>query len=470
MWGMAHAARRVVGAVVLVVVALAGLPAGPSAADYLAAAAAARASQRYDRALAAYAAAEGNAPGDARPTCGKAQVLALQLEWAASAEAYDRCLALDGSAANWLALGDVLAGAAQRDAASAAWQRAERLGSVAAMRRLARADEAAGRLGSAEARWARMPADDVEARAHLGLLALAREDMTAARPDLEWVMRQGGPIARWLDASGVLAALGAPALPPAALGPLGYSLLSLDLPRLALLPLRHAARALPQDGTVLAFLGWTQWVLGDTAAARRDIARAVRLEPKKSFPWFASGTVAASDGRLVAAEQAFRRALARDPANPAVLFALSQVELARGEYTLAAQHLRAAGVADDPGYTLTYLRMVLDRRLAPARAEVLRDANTARGRWPDNAEVQVLAARLYDSLDLPSQAYYTCQRALTLDPTQPGCYVLLGRYAEQAGDFVQAALLLRTALALRPNGPDAAEARALLEPVAAIPV
>src|SRR5579859_4570460 len=116
-------------------------PQRPGVTTLLNAAAQQRAVYRYDRALALYAEAHAEIPGDPRPTCAEGETLVLQREAVAAAAAYQACVALaPGDAGAWLALGDALAatGRVGDDALSvAAWRRAAQLGLAEGWARMA---------------------------------------------------------------------------------------------------------------------------------------------------------------------------------------------------------------------------------------------------------------------------------------------------------------------------------------------
>ena len=87
-------------------------------------------------------------------------------------------------------------------------------------------------------------------------------------------------------------------------------------------------------------------------------------------------------------------------------------------------------------------------------------------RWPHSEALEFLLAQIFVDSNQMVDAYYATVTAHLLDPTDPGPYVYLGAQAENEGDYVTAALDLRIALALRPSGPLAPEARTLLAPIA----
>ncbi|HLJ82076.1 MAG TPA: tetratricopeptide repeat protein [Ktedonobacterales bacterium] len=443
---------------------------GPDEAADLAAAARERAALRYDHALAWYAAAAATMPGDPTPACLSGEVYMLQEEWAKAVAAYRRCVALaPGRAAMWVALGDALA--AQGDSPLAAWQRAADAGAPDGWRRLATAAENSGDFSAARRDWQRLPASDAEAQAHLGLIALAGGDYATARADFLAVLAHPGPFNDFLTQNRfvVLAAL-APT-DALGLGQVGYAFLAAGMPTFALAPLRAAVASVPSLGDAHAYLGWTLWTLGQTEAARSEIVLGARLAPYLSFAAFAAGEVALHDGALDTALADFQRGLQGDVRNPVLWEAVGQVALAQRDYLQAELALQnAAQLSTDPAYTVAFLRFYAEEAAGYRDERATLAANTAIERFPRSEPIRFLEAEIYNEVGQPSPAYYAAVAAEQLNPTDPAPHVFLGQFAEGTGNYVTAALELRTALALRPDGPLAPRARALLAPIADIAV
>jgi lipoprotein NlpI len=87
---------------------------------------------------------------------------------------------------------------------------------------------------------------------------------------------------------------------------------------------------------------------------------------------------------------------------------------------------------------------------------------TATRRFPNNEPLAFIKGRLEDTLGQQQLATYDFQRAVALDPTDPGPWFFLGTYAAANGDVIPAVVDLRTALALQPSGAYAAQARKAL--------
>ena len=453
------------------------IPVRPNVGGYLAAAAAARAGLRYDRALAFYAAASAESPADPRPYCATGEVRALQQEWPDAIAAYRSCIARATADAQegikgWLGLGNALSASGDDVRAEDAWRHAAAGGEHEAWRRLGLLYEQQSRFDEAQHAWTALPEDDPQAREHLGLLALGRGDYARARADFVAARAQPNAYADEVVDNGILVLAARPPQDAAGFSLLGYRFLSIGQPGLAQAPLRAALALDPGNGQAHAYLGWALWIAHQQSAGRQEIATGLRLAPSLSFAWYATGQVALADDDARRAGDAFAHAAALDPNNPVIWAASGRLAIAQHDYLLGELALeRAAELSHDPADTIALLQLYADRGLHIQTTDRARQAALeALKRFPDDEAVRYLLATVYDEIGQPSFAYYAAQEAIALDPTDPGPYVLLGRYAFDDGNYVTAALDLRLALALRPHGPLADEARAILAPIKDIAV
>ncbi|HEX6123413.1 MAG TPA: hypothetical protein VFY89_09640, partial [Ktedonobacterales bacterium] len=190
-----------------------------------------------------------------------------------------------------------------------------------------------------------------------------------------------------------------------------------------------------------------------------------------SFPWYAAGQLAAADGRTARALADFQRGLTLDARNPALWAAAGQMSLAQRDYVAAELALEsAASLSQRPEDMAAFLTFYLETRLGLTDGRARRAINIAQQRWPQDATIALLCGQLDELLNDPASAYYAYTRALALDPSQPGAYVALARLATAEGQYLTAAQEARTALALQPEGTWAAQARALLAPLANVDV
>ncbi len=446
------------------------VPQRPGVAALLNAATQQRDAYRYDRALAFYAEARAEAPSDPRPTCAEGAVLVLQREPLAAVAAYQDCVAqAPGDAEAWLTLGDTLAatGRARDDAASvAAWQRAAQLGSAEGWERMAERDERLGLLDAATSAWAQVSPDGALgdlAAAHLGLLALARGNASAARAHLARVAGSTSDLATRMRNAGIF--LFDQRTPAVALDweGIGHALLGMGLPALALGPFQRAVALAPGDGSAHAYYGYTLWLLGERAAARTQVAAGLVDPPTLPFAYYAAGQVALSDGKAALALAYFQAGLRGDAHNAALWGAAGDAAVASGQYLVAElSYQNAAQESATPDATITLIRFYLTRGLGLDDGTALEAARNGILRFPQSEPLVYLQGLIYNALSQTNYAQGVFQFARQLDPTDPGPWLYLGRYAAASGDTVPAVEDLRTALALQPNGPYAAQIRTAL--------
>ncbi|HKV83536.1 MAG TPA: tetratricopeptide repeat protein [Ktedonobacterales bacterium] len=460
---------------VVVVIGVLALVGGeqPGESVYIAAAAQARTTFRYDRALALYAAAARQNPSDGRPYCLRGDVLTLQQEAKSAEAAYLRCTQLSPDDPRaWLSLGDARQTNHDSAGAVAAWTQSAALGGANALRRLGVADERQQRFDDAVAEWQRLPASDPEALEHLGVIALWRGDTATARADLVAARAQPSAFRDEIDAGGFAVFAAQPPATSDAYGRMGYAFLSQGMSTLALRPLQTAITLDPNNGDAHAYLGWALWQSGQTSDALAQETLARRLSPHLAFGWYASGEMAVAAGKFTDAENDFLQGVTYDGRNSTIWDALGHVQRQLRKYYQAELDFQnAATLSSDPRFTIDWLHYFTDFHIGFSSSDTARyAANTAIRMFPENGEVRDLVGAIYDLSGLINDAYFQWQQANALDPTDPGPYIGLARYAENQSDFVQAAWELRTALALQPNGPDAPAAHALLAVVADVAV
>ncbi len=456
--------RGLLLALTLVALCVTFAPSQPGVSVYLTAATQARAVYRYDVALADYAQAHSADSADPRPLCASGDVYILQRLPRQAAAAFRACATLapgDGSA--WLRLGDALATTGDDAGAVGSWRRAGAAGDSAAYHRLAERAEGLDQLDEAARWWSQAPQADLVAQGQLGLLALAQGNVAAAQARFFALSASSSPFAAQLRTAGIFELAARAPISASDEERIGAALLTLGEPAVALEPLQRAARLAPNDGAARATYGWALWLLGQRAAARPEIAAGLRLSPSLPFALYAAGQVAMADGEFALALARFQTALEVTPANPALWSAAGDAALAQADYVTAElSYGNAAQASNDPAYTIALVRFYLDHGLGLSDAQALQLAFAAVQRFPANEPLVFLEGQIYDSLGQQTEAYYSFQRAVALDPTDPGPWLYLGRYAAASGDVIPAVAYLRTALALQPAGAYAAQARQTL--------
>ena len=236
--------------------------------------------------------------------------------------------------------------------------------------------------------------------------------------------------------------------------------------RLPSRPFQRAVGLAPRNGEAHAFLGWTFLLLGQATKAGPQIRLGLALAPNNSFSWFAAGEAALGSGDPGEALHDFLQGSALDLANPIFYAQAGQAALTQHDYSDALSLLQTAStLSDQPAYAISFLSIFVSYHLGQDDGTARRAAIAASDRWPNNEAIQFQLAEIFVEANEGANAYYTAETAKSLDPTDPGPYILLGTQAENEGDYVVAALDFRIALALRPSGPLAPEARTLLAPI-----
>jgi tetratricopeptide (TPR) repeat protein len=441
-------------------------PVSPGEQQYLAAAAGYRANLRYDLALARYSDASRAAPTDPLPYCLSGQIRVLQQEWATAAATFAECARLGpGRSQAWLELGDTRSRLGDSAGATLAWKRSAGLGDIAAAERLAEAAEARGDVTGALELWRQIPADRL-AIAHLGILDLWQGNARAAAGEMRSALAGGNPSAAWLVTDGFTVLVALPEHSADTGGRLGHAFLDANLPALALAPFQDAVKLAPNDGEAHSYLGWTLLLLGRTAQAAKEIDQGLRLSPLVSFTWFAAGELALARQQPGPAIRYLQEGATIDPRNPLFWAEAGRASLLQHDYASAEQMLEtASNLSTIPVEAIALLHIYVDFHLGLLDGSARRAGIDATRRWPGNEALEFLLAEIFTDNNESANAFYAAEEAHLLDPTDPGPYVLLATQAENEGDYVHAALLLRVALALSPNGPFASQAETLLAPI-----
>jgi tetratricopeptide (TPR) repeat protein len=181
------------------------------------------------------------------------------------------------------------------------------------------------------------------------------------------------------------------------------------------------------------------------------------------FAYYAAGEVALADGRGALALTYFQAGLRGDARNATLWSAAGDAALASGQYlTAELSYQNAARQSAAPDATVALVNFYLTQGLGLDDGTALSAARDGLLRFPQSERLAFLQGRIYDTLDQIDYAQSAFQLAQSLDPTDPGPWLYLGRYAAASGEVIPAVVDLRTALALQPGGPYAARIRAAL--------
>jgi len=74
-----------------------------------------------------------------------------------------------------------------------------------------------------------------------------------------------------------------------------------------------AIQLAPEDGKAHDLLGWAAWLIGDPDLAEEELHRALELSPQLPAAWYHQAVIHATQGRVVAAREAYVRVIVLDP-------------------------------------------------------------------------------------------------------------------------------------------------------------
>lgn len=439
-------------------------PTPPSVTNLYTAASGARASWRYDRALAFYQRAAQQDPADPRAHCLMGEVLALQQLYRQAVAAYTTCQRLgDRGGAVWRALGDLAQDQGDTQGAERAWLRAAALGDATARHRLGLLYEAQARFDLATAEWQRLPANDAVARVHLGLLALRTGDFAMARA--EFIAARGLPSTAGQDAVDQgfvqLAAVGPS--DPAGLTVIGASFIKAGMPTFARLPLQRALVLSPGSGPAHAYLAWVERVAGETAAAQADSAVALANAPFDSFALFVAAELALDAHQWSAGVGLLDQALQFDGKNAELWAERGRAEVALRDYLHAElSYQLAERDGTDPAFGQLYLDFYVQFHIGLDTGRAQAAALETTQHFAGDSVVWELAGQIYGLGGDGASQQAAFVLANQLDPSNPRPYLDLAQLAYAERDYDVATRDLRTGLALQPEGPLAEKFQAML--------
>ena len=233
---------------------------------------------------------------------------------------------------------------------------------------------------------------------------------------------------------------------------LGLLLLNTD-PAAAVAPFDRAVALQPAQSRPRFFLGYARERAGDLAGAAEAYEGAEKLDPRDYEVAFAYGRTLLVLKRAVQAEGKFHRALHIKPDSAPARLGLANSLAAQGK----AEAVAAFGSylelrSDDRTARLDLARLLFNQKDFAAALAALDAAENGRPASPDTlrfrADVLIAQSRWGDAIGV-------LQRALTLEPRDPGLRIDLGHLYLKKQDFPSAERELRAALALDPQSADA---------------
>jgi len=164
---------------------------------------------------------------------------------------------------------------------------------------------------------------------------------------------------------------------------------------------------------------------GDITTARREIETLLKGADKDAGLWVIKGALELQDKQLPAALEAFKRALAMAPRNPAAILGMTQALLESGESDAANTQLDALGSqgAEDPRVNFLRARIAEQRKDFDSAMLALKKVLLAA---PNDRDALVMGARLSFSLGQFSRAEEYASQLLQLEPDNEAARRLLG--------------------------------------------
>ena len=244
----------------------------------------------------------------------------------------------------------------------------------------------------------------------------------------------------------------------------------------------------PRDPKLRYNLSFALDRMGDFASERKELERAVELDPKLLVAQNQLGLLALRNGQQVEAEQRFKNVLAIDPkfaeaqSNLGVLYSqqgkngaaaslfqqalkndpqytkayvnLGLLMAQQGTFAEAEQQFRTA-IAVDANYPDAYAALGMLQAKTGRGAEAVKSFQRALALEPNSARAHLnLGIALVDQFDR-HDGFKEFSEAARLDPKSAAAHYNLGRFFFETGKYEEADKELSTAIRLQPDHPGA---------------
>jgi len=143
-----------------------------------------------------------------------------------------------------------------------------------------------------------------------------------------------------------------------------------------------------------------------------------KAEPTSPMVFEEKGRILLGDGDRVAARAALSRAVELDPIAPGALLNLGDIERQQGEYQAAERHYRQALIVR-PYASRPFKLLAIDLARAGQSVKAFALVEEAARRWPQDFEVQLLAALCRAAAGQRQQAEAAFEAARRLRPADP---------------------------------------------------
>jgi tetratricopeptide (TPR) repeat protein len=207
-----------------------------------------------------------------------------------------------------------------------------------------------------------------------------------------------------------------------------------------------AARAVPPSAAAYYYLGLAQNAMGLADAAKTSFAQARKLAPGNLGPAIAMAELEANSGHFEEAEHLARA----NPNVPIVVVVGARSELAKGNLKKAEQMVQAELKRNPASLPALEVLVAVYSRDGRTQEAVRRLAPLVE-KYPKNAGLQFLLARVYLQLKDFGKAEACARKALTLDPQTADAHVLLAAIDSAKGLRDPAEMELRAELEMHPD-------------------
>lgn len=199
----------------------------------------------------------------------------------------------------------------------------------------------------------------------------------------------------------------------------------------------------------------------DSVGAEADLVRLVAALPQSAIGYAKLGQLRAAQKRWKDAENYYNEALAHDPNSLEAVGGLTALNLDQGKSEQALQFIQSE-ITKNSGNAALYLfqgeALLRIKRFPEAQEALLHCIQLD----SQNLAALVRLAQVQASLDEPSQAISSYQRAISVAPQDNQLYAALGRALEAQGDWRQAEDTYQKALAIQSDDAVAANNLAYL--------
>ena len=204
-----------------------------------------------------------------------------------------------------------------------------------------------------------------------------------------------------------------------------------------------------ESDPVRVSLGQVFEITHDTAAAINEYRKVLLSTPDDWELWAHIGELEAARGDLEAARSEFLRLKARRPDDAAAAAWLSADADASGDFSKAAEYLKASSeLKDDP---TAHLRLGYFQLQSGGVKEAMRTLQEARTRWPKDDRIAYYLALGHDDLGERAQAAALLREVLALKPDDRDARWQLATILEKMDKIAEAELEFRKLLESKPD-------------------